>query len=69
MSIICAKIIQNHASASHLIRICLDFYLNKIELELDTSGVLLADKNTATCHCRIALWTFFFHHIIPMVWS
>ena len=32
MPIICAKIIQNHASASHLICICLDFYLNKIEL-------------------------------------
>ena len=31
---ICAKITQNHVSASHLICICLDFYLNKkIEIE------------------------------------
>ena len=35
MPIICAKIIQNHASASHLICICLDFYLNKIEFEFE----------------------------------
>ena len=35
MPIICAKIIQNHASASHLICICLDFYLNKIEIEIE----------------------------------
>ena len=33
MQIICANIIQNHASASDLICICLDFYLNKIEIE------------------------------------
>ena len=30
--VICAKIIQIHGSANDLICICLDFYLNKIEL-------------------------------------
>ena len=32
---ICAKITQNHVSASHLIGICLDCYLNKIEIEIE----------------------------------
>ena len=33
----------------------------------DTIGALLADNNTATCYCRKALWTFFFHQVIPLV--
>ena len=46
MPIICAKIIQNHASASHLICICLDFYLNKIEIEIEIE--IQSWKATAT---------------------
>ena len=37
---ICAKITQNHVSASHLICICLDFYLNKIEIEIEIERIL-----------------------------
>ena len=53
---ICAKIIQNHASANHSICICLDFYLNKIEIELKLKnwicGHIKYSVFCSVCNCK-----------------